>query len=137
MFKIKNIETYIIQVPLLVPLKMSGVHIEHCDNTVVKITANNGKVGWGEAPYAPFFNGETSRGMVAAIDFMKDRLLGKEILQQSDIKDVISSTIYGNSGAKSAIDMALYDLFGKSEDKPLYETLGGAKRDKVLSLIHI
>ena len=47
MFKIKNIETYIIQVPLLVPLKMSGVHIEHCDNTVVKITANNGKVGWG------------------------------------------------------------------------------------------
>ena len=131
MFKIKNIETYIIQVPLLVPLKMSGVHIEHCDNTVVKITANNGKVGWGEAPYAPFFNGETSRGMVAAIDFMKDRLLGKEILQQSDIKDVISSTIYGNSGAKSAIDMALYDLFGKSEDKPLYETLGGAKRDKV------
>ena len=131
MFKIKNIETYIIQVPLLVPLKMSGVHIEHCDNTVVKITANNGKFGWGEAPYAPFFNGETSRGMVAAIDFMKDRLLGKEILQQSDIKDVISSTIYGNSGAKSAIDMALYDLFGKSEDKPLYETLGGAKRDKV------
>ncbi|GIR68305.1 MAG: hypothetical protein CM15mP73_1260 [Hyphomicrobiales bacterium] len=68
--------------------------------------------------------------MVAAIDFMKDRLLGKEILQQSDIKDVISSTIYGNSGAKSAIDMALYDLFGKSEDKPLYETLGGAKREK-------
>ena len=54
MFKIKNIETYIIQVPLLVPLKMSGVHIEHCDNTVVKITANNGKFGWGEAPYAPF-----------------------------------------------------------------------------------
>ena len=76
MFKIKDIETQIIQVPLLVPLKMSGIYIEHCDNTVVKITANNGKVGWGEAPYGPFFNGETSRGMMAAIDFMKQRLLG-------------------------------------------------------------
>ncbi len=131
MFKIKDIETHIIQVPLLVPLKMSGVYIKHCDNAVVKITTNNGKIGWGEAPYAPFFNGETSRGMVAAIDFMKDRLLGKEIHQQSDIKDIIAPTIYGNSGAKSAVDMALYDLFGKSQGKPLYEILGGSKRDKV------
>ena len=130
MFKIKNIETYIIQVPLKVPLKMSGVHIVHCDNTVVKITTNNGKVGWGEAPYAPFFNGETSRGMCAAIDFMKERLIGAEVESPEDIKDVIAPTIYGNSGAKSAIDMALYDLYGKSLDQPLYEVLGGSKRDK-------
>ena len=131
MFKIKEIDTFIVQVPLKVPLKMSGVYIEHCDNMVVKVTADNGKIGWGEAPYAPFFNGETSIGMRAAVNFMKQRLIGVEVIDTDEIKNILAVTIYGNSGAKSAIDMALYDLYGKTLDKPLYEILGGSKREKV------
>ena len=87
MFKIKKIETFIIQVPLHVPLKMSGVSIEHCDNMVVKVSADNGMVGWGEAPYAPFFNGEITRGMIAVVDFMKERLIDVEV------KNIDDSTI--------------------------------------------
>ena len=131
MFKIKKIETFIIQVPLHVPLKMSGVSIEHCDNMVVKVSADNGMVGWGEAPYAPFFNGEITRGMIAVVDFMKERLIDVEVKNIDEIKDILAVTIYGNSGAKSAIDMALHDLSGKILNKPLYDILGGSKREKV------
>tara|TARA_Y100000590_G_scaffold470100_1_gene661962 strand:+ start:875 stop:1987 length:1113 start_codon:yes stop_codon:yes gene_type:complete len=131
MFIIKEIETYIVQVPLKVTLKMSGVHIKHCDNMVVKVTSTDGTIGWGEAPYAPFFNGETSLGMCSAVAFMKSRLIGVEILSTESIKEILSKTIYGNSGAKSAIDMALYDLYGKTTNKQLFEILGGSKRDKV------
>ncbi|MFT6497732.1 MAG: mandelate racemase/muconate lactonizing enzyme family protein [Alphaproteobacteria bacterium] len=131
MFRIKTIDTLIVNVPLKNPIKMAGVVLEYCDNTVVRITDYDGNVGWGEAPFAPLFNGETSIGMVAAIDFMKHKLLEQEILNMKDIEQKIESTIYGNHGAKSAIDMAIMDLMGKVEEKPLYEMLGGRKRDNV------
>ena len=35
-----------------------------------------------------------------------------------------------NHSAKSAIDGALYDLIGKHTNKPMYELLGGKKRDQ-------
>jgi muconate cycloisomerase len=37
----------------------------------------------------------------------------------------------GNHGAKAAIDIALHDAFGKGAGKPVYELLGGARRESV------
>ena len=45
-----------------------------------------------------------------------------------------ADTVY--SCAISAIDIALWDIKGKSVDKPVYKLLGGPVRDKVLSYPH-
>ena len=42
----------------------------------------------------------------------------------------MNSAIYGNYAAKSAIDMALYDIMGKITELPAYRLLGGLYREK-------
>jgi L-rhamnonate dehydratase len=50
-----------------------------------------------------------------------------------------ASLPYGRKGlaimAMSGVDLALYDLLGKAEGKPVYEVLGGAKKSKILAYV--
>ena len=130
MFRIAEIEAFAIAVPLTAPIKMSGITIATCDNLIVKITDSDGKVGWGEASSAPTMTGETAEGQVAAIKFMTPRLVGTEIEDTSQLHDLIEPMMYGNHGAKSALDGALHDLIGQHLNKPMYELLGGKQRDR-------
>jgi muconate cycloisomerase len=129
MFRITKIEALSIAVPLKTPIKMSMETIKTCDNLVVRITNSEGFIGWGEAPAAPTFSGETTPGMIAAVNFMAARLENKEINSPQIARDVVEGTMYGNAAAKSAIDMALMDLIGKTLGISLFEILGGRKRD--------
>ena len=70
MFKIAKIEACAVAIPLKMPIKMSGILIETCDNLIVKVTDTEGNVGWGEASSAPTMTGETVEGLVAATNFM-------------------------------------------------------------------
>ena len=79
MFKIAKIEACAVAIPLKMPIKMSGILIETCDNLVVKVTDSDGNIGWGEASSAPTMTGETVEGLVAATKFMADRLKGTEV----------------------------------------------------------
>jgi muconate cycloisomerase len=128
MFKISKIEACAVAIPLKMPIKMSGILIETCDNLIVKITDSAGKVGWGEASSAPTMTGETAEGLVAATKFMADRLTGIEITNHEGLVDLIEPLMHANHSAKSAIDGALHDLIGKHLKKPMYDLLGGKKR---------
>jgi muconate cycloisomerase len=130
MFRITKIESFVVAVPLQMPIKMSGITIETCDNLIVKITDSDGRIGWGEASSAPTMTGETAEGMVAATNFMASRLSGIEVNEASKLRDLIEPLMYGNHGAKSAIDGGLYDLLGQHMNKPMYELLGGRQRDR-------
>lgn len=130
MFKIARIDAFAIAVPLKTPLKMSMGKMEACDNLVVRIADDSGRVGWGEAPAAPTFSGETSTGMVAAVEYMAPQLEGQEVTSPDDARRLVEPLMYGNHAAKSAIDMALMDLIGQHRGVPLYEVLGGRLRDR-------
>jgi len=130
MFRISEIDAFAIAIPLKMPVKMAGILIETCDNLIVRVKDSDGNIGWGEASSAPTMTGETTEGLVAATKFMADRLQNKEILSHNDLHDLIEPMMYGNHSAKSAIDSALYDLIGKHQNKPIYEILGGKKREK-------
>ena len=130
MFRIADIDAFAVAVPLKTPIKMAGIYIDTCDNLIVKVTDSDGKVGWGEASSAPTMTGETAEGQIAAVNFMASRLKGVEVEDASQLRDLIEPVMYGNHGAKSAIDGALYDLIGQHLGKPMYELLGGRKRDQ-------
>jgi len=130
MFRISEIDAFAIAIPLKMPVKMAGILIETCDNLIVRVKDSAGNIGWGEASSAPTMTGETAEGLVAATKFMAGRLKNKEIVSHNDLHDVIEPLMYGNHSAKSAIDSALHDLIGKHLNKPIYELLGGKKREK-------
>ena len=43
----------------------------------------------------------------------------------------MDAQVYGNTGAKAAIEMALYDLLGRAADRPLHALLGEKKRSRM------
>src|SRR6201984_1929798 len=64
---IRRVNAVAVALPLKKPMKMAGVTITHAQNLVVRIEAEDGTVGWGEAASAPTMTGDTLGGLVAAV----------------------------------------------------------------------
>lgn len=126
--RIRSVTPLWISLPLLKPLKLAGHSIHTADNVLVRIEDSDGVIGWGEASSAPSMTGETPEGMIAAIKHMRPRLEGLEVEDVSTFGRRIDAFMYGNASAKSALDMAVYDLIGKRQKVPVAELLGGVVR---------
>jgi muconate cycloisomerase len=132
--KIVAIEVIPVSIPLKKPMYMSGRCITHAENILVKIEAG-GIIGWGEAASAPRMTGDTLPGMLEIINrFLSPVLIGKNIKDYSQLSAQILKTVYGNTGAKSAVNSALLDLVSRIENVPLYTLLGTKKRDNFNSM---
>jgi L-alanine-DL-glutamate epimerase-like enolase superfamily enzyme len=128
MFKIASLEAFGISVPLKKTVTTASGSVSTADNLIIRMTDMDGTVGWGEAPCAPAMMGETHVGMVAAAQYMATRLEGAETPEHADFHSLVNSAMYGNNGAKAAIEIAMLDIAGKRVAKPLYELLGGSAR---------
>ncbi|MEM7127620.1 MAG: enolase C-terminal domain-like protein [Chloroflexota bacterium] len=96
---------------------------------VVRIESDSGLVGWGYGG-----GGEASLPIVNG--HFRSLLLGQEIHSTGELFNLWdqlykASIPYGRKGiammALSGIDLALWDLLGKAEEKPVYEMLGGLR----------
>lgn len=131
MYKIAKVDAIAISVPLTRPVVMSGIVIPTADNLIVRIEDTDGIVGWGESASGPTMTGETPEGSVAAAKFMGVRLIDQEIDDVTAIPDLIRDLMYGNEGAKSAVETALLDIAGQKAGKPIYALLGEKLRDRM------
>lgn len=85
------------------------------------------KIGYGEA-CLPVYLGETVDGTLAFFEIAKPVLA--KIANSFSLKEIvvqIDALAEGNNAAKAAIDIALNDLVGKIENKPVYELMGLGK----------
>lgn len=67
---------------------------------------------------------------VAVNRYLKDAVIGMDVFSTDLIHEKMNSAIYGNYAAKSAIDMALYDIMGKITELPAYPALGRTVQGK-------
>ena len=124
--KIAKIETGSIQIPLVTPFKTSLRTATHVDDILVRVTADTGETGFGEAPPTAVITGDTKGSIRAAIEeFIAPSLVGYDIENLDGIMARLSSCIQKNTSAKAAVDMAIYDLYAKRLGLPLYKVLGG------------
>ncbi|WP_162568982.1 galactonate dehydratase [Acidianus sulfidivorans] len=98
--------------------------------TIVKIDTEEGISGYGEGTMGDF-----ERTVEAAVYDFKPFLVGREV-DVNDIYNFLYRHFFWRGGpilmtAISAIEQALWDILGKSLNKPVYEILGGKVRDKV------
>lgn len=128
--KIKRIEAIGISIPMVKPLKMSFEEVRAANNVLVRVETADGVAGWGEAGSAPTMTGETLQGMVAAVRHLAPRLEGMDGDDIAAVMEHAGHYLYGNAGAKSAIEMALHDALGKTLGKPACELLGGKRRER-------
>jgi L-alanine-DL-glutamate epimerase-like enolase superfamily enzyme len=101
-------------------------NIEFKENVFVKITTDDGIVGWGEACAHPVTS-ETQAGIMATVELFGRIVTGKNPFHIGAIHAALDNLfLQGNAGARSAIDIALYDIMGKAAGQPVYNLLGGA-----------
>ena len=129
---IRRVDTVPVALPLKKPMKMSGVTIAHAHNVLVRVEAEDGTVGWGEAASAPTMTGDTLGGLVAAVrDHLGPLLIGEDAWDRPALVHRLKDALMGNTGAHSAVEMALLDLAARAADIPLIDLVGGAVRPGV------
>jgi muconate cycloisomerase len=132
--KIKRVEPIAVSFPMKKPVIMAGVEIRRADNVMVRIEADNGVVGWGEAASAPTMTGETVESMMAAIGYLTPALEGWPAEDIAGALAAMAARMYANNGAKAAIEIALHDLVGRATNQPAYALLGGKQRSRMAVL---
>ncbi len=129
--QIKAIEPIAVSLPMAKPVKMAGETVARADNVLVRIESDSGVVGWGEAASAPTMTGETIAGMMAAVSHMAPMLLKRRADDFAGTAAAMDAQMYGNSGAKAAIEIALHDLVGRATGRPLHALLGAKLRSRI------
>ena len=130
--KIRSVDCFPVRISLKPECQMItalGVH-DHSDYIVVRVNTDDGLYGVGEATVSERWSGETVWGGVAILK----HVLGPGVCgyDPEDIRSLdlrLNQLSRGNWFAKSAIEMACWDLRGKVLGKPVYELLGGVCRD--------
>lgn len=130
MNKISSIEPFLLVDKLRVPFHFSQFEYSERKICIVKITLEDGIIGWGEG-YGP--------GLLvkAGIEQLAPLLIGRDALQHENLwQDMYRMAYdYARKGiflsALSAIDIALWDIKGKLLNQPVSILLGGRKREKI------
>ena len=128
--KIKNIETFQLQAPLTVPFGWSQNIISNRSIGLVKITTDEGLIGWGEGCNGP--SGRIIDDILFPLLINEDPTNISAAWMKMFHAMYNSNSVVGFGGsAISAIDIALWDIYGKATGQPIHKLLGGKVRDSV------
>ena len=127
--KIARIEIANLDIPFKKPFVVAIGRKTHARNVVVKICTDEGLVGWGEASPSPYITGDTQAGCMAAARELAGLLVGKDPCATENRMRELNGHIAHEPSARSAFDMALYDIAAQAAGMPLYRFLGGESRE--------
>ena len=118
------------------PYYLSGGRLfESLDSTFVKIETDEDVTGWGEScPFGLGYGPAHGKGVRAGLAELAPFLLGQDPAKLDRINDLMDSVFPGIYSAKAAIDIACWDILGKSLGVSASTLLGGA-HDKPVTLI--
>ena len=129
---IRRVDAIPVALPLRKPVRMAAETVTHARNILVRIEAADGTVGWGEAASAPAMTGDTLGGLTAAVrDHLAPALIGADARMRPALMRRLRTVLHGNTGAHSAVEMALIDLAGQASGLRLIDLVGGALRREV------
>ncbi|HXD44275.1 MAG TPA: enolase C-terminal domain-like protein [Pseudolabrys sp.] len=126
--QIRTIEPFAVSLPMKKPVIMAGEEVRRADNVLVRVTADGGRIGWGEAAAAPVMTGETLESIVTAVHTIAPALAGRDPRDIDGALAAMDGRMYGNHGAKAAIEIALHDLAGLAAGVPVHALLGQKQR---------
>lgn len=128
MTKIVKVECLPVSTPLKKPVIMPNTRITSIDSVVLKLTADDGTVGFSDSgDTSSWYRGELQESIIAMIcNVIAPRiLLGEDPCAIEKIVGKMDLLVRDNNQAKATVDFALHDLKGKRLGVPVYELLGG------------
>jgi O-succinylbenzoate synthase len=128
--RIERLELLHLRMPLVHFIETSFGRLVDHDSLIVR-AESGGIVGYGEVPASatPLFTSETVHTAWHVIrDFLAPRLKGQEIAAPGPIAELFTF-VRGHQMAKAGIEMAVVDLFGKAQNRPVWRILGGDRTE--------
>jgi len=105
----------------------SGRVVNRLPSTVVRVTTRGGAQGFGETcPLGSTYLAAFGEGARAAIRELAPALIGAEATNLADVHRRLDARLRGHEYAKSALDVACWDAFGRIVGQPVSALLGGA-----------
>jgi len=103
----------------------------HQDATLVRILTDTDIEGWGETAtlggtYLPTFVGSTR----AALQELAPALIGLDPCNTTLVNRAMHATLLGQANAKSALDIACWDIFGRKLGVPVSTLIGGVQQEQ-------
>lgn len=108
------------------PYYMAGS--KTCDtvtSVIVRLDTDAGLSGWGEVCPIPHYLPAYAGGVAPAVEEMAPVLLGGDPVGAEALMERLDRHLLGHPYAKSAIDIALWDITARIAGLPLYALLGG------------
>lgn len=128
--RITKVEVFQVDLPLVEgSYKWSGGNsVEVFDSTVVAIHTNQGLTGYGEVcPLGPAYLPAFAEGARTAIAHIAPQLIGLDPTELLAVNDRMDRALRGHAYAKSALDVACWDILGQVAELPLVTLLGGRR----------
>lgn len=125
---IDRIDLYLVAMPLISPWRTAYGEDSVIESLLVKMTSGD-LVGWGEASPlpGPTYSPEWAGGAFAtAKRWLAPRLVGTRIHSGAELQEKVA-VFKGNPFAKSAFDLAWWDLHAQHEGQPLWRLIGGTR----------
>lgn len=125
--KISRIVLRLLRMPFVSFFETSFGRVYEKETILVQVQDDSGQEGWGECVAAenPFYSYEDVHSAWPVLTrLLAPRLLENTISTPEDYPGLVSF-IRGHPMAKASLEMALWDLFAKRLEKPLWRVLGG------------
>lgn len=138
--KIEKIELYQLDLPYSggVYRLSGGREYRSFDASFVRVVTDTGLDGWGEStPFGSTYIAAHALGARAGIAEIAPWLLGRDPRQVDRTNEAMDAALVGHNHAKSAIDLACWDVFGKSVGLPVCELLGGSTGQRLPAISSI
>ncbi|MDQ7849979.1 MAG: enolase C-terminal domain-like protein [Armatimonadota bacterium] len=132
--KIVHAVVTLTRIPVIRAHKMAIGTTLHQENVLLRLSTNDGLEGLGEAPHMV---GVSLKGESPAtvLEMLRQRLLpavfGRSPLDVEAIQQAMDAAVPWNLRAKSAVNLAVFDLAGKALGVPVHVLLGGMVRAAV------
>ena len=134
--RIEKVEAFLLSFPFRAEFTITRGPVRG-ERVYVKITADDGTEGWGEASPVRSWSYETPESVLSTIEkYLGPAIVGMDPFDLASIHEVMDREIapafnMGQPIAKSAIDMALHDLICKKLGITLRDFLGAKRADRV------
>ena len=128
--KITKMDLYPVSIPLLTPFTTAihSVDVKKC--VLVRLESEDGCVGWGEAaPEVEITRDDCGTAFNLLDTRLRETVIGMDLDTRNDLEALLlgmEPQIEKSSTAVAALDIALHDLWTRSENIPLCEYFGGA-----------
>jgi o-succinylbenzoate synthase len=127
--KIVNVEAFPVSLPLKKPFKIALGTMTHSPHAVVRITTDEGIVGYGEASTWHVVYGYDQHELVWAIDrHLGPAVMGMEVTDIEAILSRMDSVLPKNLMAKAGIEIACQDARAKAFGVSISRVIGGTLR---------